>query len=72
MLILEELGYRINYEILGDQIQKSTGRTMTEEVKEFYELAAPYIVKGYDQGREGKTITELYPFLESIREEAAV
>lgn len=63
--LLEELGYRINYETLRREYQKTVDRELTPEIQNWYDAVAPYIVLAYQAGCIGKNLTDYFHFLET-------
>ncbi len=66
MELYEELGYRINREILRHEYEKALGRPFTDISLRWFEAIAPYAVMGYQAGRNGKELSETFKFLEVI------
>lgn len=65
--LLEELGYRINYETLRRAFHRGTGKELTPKVQNWYDAAAPYIALAYCAGCKGKDLNAYFPFMETIK-----
>ena len=65
MALLERLGYQFNDEALREQFQQA-GIKLSPCAKDWFEAAAPYMVLAYEQGREGKSLSKRFPFLEEV------
>lgn len=64
MELLKELGYQFKKEALQEEFERA-GMELSRNTCNWYEAAAPYIVMAYKRGREGKSLSALFPFLEA-------
>ena len=66
--LMHDIGYRINYDVLRQEIKRATGKKMTTGVKRWFEAATPFIVAAYQKGEKHQPLSDIFPFLE--KEEA--
>ena len=66
MELLEEMGYQFNKDALQHEFDLA-GMKLTQGSCNWYEAAAPYIIMAYEQGRKGRELSNILPFLEAIK-----
>lgn len=67
MSILEKFGYRFSEDGLRRHLAKQ-GKEVTKDYRGLYEMVADHMVAAYVQGRQGRELTDIAPFI--VREVA--
>ena len=70
--IMQELGYRLNFETLKQELFQGTGNQLTDQGRHYFQGIAPYLVLAYRQGLEDKPLNEVFPFLVPVEEAGKV
>lgn len=67
MELLAEMGYQFNKDALRKEYD-AAGMKLTKNTCNWYEAASPYIVMAYEQGKKGRELSDILPFLEVMKE----
>lgn len=62
MSILENYGYRFSEAGLRRHLAKQ-GKEMTKDYRGLYEMVADHMVLAYIQGRQGRELADIAPFI---------
>ena len=62
---MQGAGYRLNAEILKQEFLQGSGSPLTDQGQRYFQGMVPYLVLAYQQGLEGRPLTEVFHFLEA-------